>query len=153
MSCYGAIRTEYKDIVPWNESMASNPKRAKISLALELEIENGRIPIEDAINVYVRGGDPEILLEGKAVNEPEPAPAVPDDDATPDEEQDLELKGFIVPAGKDILHADLTTLTFVELRNRAKAVGASYNGRMNKEELIAAITAKESPATPAEGKE
>lgn len=147
---FSAIRTKHKDIVEWRDWMASDPSFVKISTRVATAI-GGDVTMDAVMLCVQRGGDPEILLEGKAVKEPEPAPAVIDEDATPNEEPELELKGFTVPAGKDILHADLTTLTFVELRNRAKAVGASYNGRMNKEELIAAITAKENP--PAEEKE
>ena len=168
MDSFCAIRTDYKDVVLWNESMEGNPKLIRISQRLAGALGN-KVSIETAILCAQRGGDPESLLDNPAppadeppANEPPAPPEGVNLDAPPEEaeEQTTETElpptpeeaedagevhhsifnSFTLPAnGKDIMTADLSTLTFSELRSRAKVSGASYSGRSTKDDLIAAI--------------
>ena len=172
MDSFCAIRTDYKDIVLWNESMEGNPKLIRISQRLAGALGN-KVSIDTAILCAQRGGNPESLIEPAAApaNEPPAPPAAPENvnvdapielpaqtegaGATPEENADTPpeedagdaedghrsiFNSFTLPAnGKDIMKADLESLTFSELRSRAKVSGASYSGRSTKDDLIAAI--------------
>jgi hypothetical protein len=179
MDSFCAIRTDYKDVVLWNESMEGNPKLIRISQRLAGALGN-KVSIEAAILCAQRGGNPETLIEPATPPAPEPpappappagvnldapteeageAPkeetAQPPDEATatdaPPENDGAEeevhhsiFNSFTLPDnGKDIMKANLESLTFQELRCRAKVSGASYSGRSNKEDLIAAIRVAE----------